>query len=189
MATPHSTSNYIPAGKGILYIAEWSGTTPPTDPTDYVEIGNCPSLEIEPAVEKRPHYSSREGMRMKDLNPIVQAEYSVNFECDEIAAENLARFFMGTYNSTTGKVTAMTSIEKEFALKFVSNNPAGPEQIFNMWRVSIAPNGPLQLIGDDYLVMSFAGEGLSDSTNHADSPYFDIKYITTTSTSTTTTTA
>lgn len=187
MTAPHSTDLYIPAGKGILYIAEWTGTTPPTDPDDYTDVGNCISLEIEPTNERLPHYSSREQYRLKDKNPIISSEYSVNFELDEFAAVNLNKFFLGSLNTTTSVIAALQGSNIEFALKFISNNPSGPNTEFRMWKVTLSPAGPLQLISDgDYLTMSFAGEGLADTANHASSPYFDIKYVTTTTTTTTT---
>jgi len=185
---PHSTSLYVPSGKGKLYIATWSGTTPPTWPGGYTDIGNCPSLEIEPLLERRPHYSSREGMKTKDLNPIVQTEYAVNFDLDEMAASNLAVFFSGNLDAATRIIPALTQSDKEYALKFVSNNPIGPNQEWLLWRVTLSPSGPMQLIGDEYLVMSFAGEGLSDTANNPTSPYFNIRSITTTTTSTTSST-
>lgn len=205
MTTPHSTDLYVPAGRGVIYIGEWNGTTPPvypgTVPSNYPtasdiaadlgefeDIGNAPSLEIEPVVENRPHYSSRAGLKVKDLNPVVGLEYNINFEVDEIAAANLKRFLMGAFTQATGLLNALTNANKEYAIIFVSDNPIGPDQVQYFRRVSIKPNGPLQLIGDDYLVMSFAGEGLADTANFAASPYFDIKYISTTTTSTTTTT-
>jgi len=187
MTEPHSTDLYIPAGKGILYIAEWSGITPPSAGA-YTDIGNCPSLEVEPKQERKPHYSSRTGLKMKDLNPVVQTEYAINFDLDEFAAVNLNRFFAGTYSSATGIIAALTNSDKEYALKFVSDNPIGPNQTYSFWRVTLMPSGSLQLIGDDYMAMSFSGEGLADIANHASTPYFDIKTVTTTTTSTTTTT-
>lgn len=187
MTEPHSTSLYAPAGRGILYIAEWSGTNPPSE-GDFVQVGNCPSMEVEPTQERRPHYSSQSGLRTRDLNPVVQTEYNINFEVDEIAASNLARFFMGSLDMATRTVAALQNADKEYALKFVSDNPIGPNQTYYFHRVTLGPNGPLQLIGDEYLVMSFAGEGLADSANNPASPYFDVKYATTTTTSTTTTT-
>jgi hypothetical protein len=188
MTEPHSTSLYSPAGRGILYIAEWSATTPPTDPDDYVQIGNCPSMEVEPTMERRPHYSSQSGLRTRDLNPVVQTEYTLNFECDEIAASNLQRFFMGTLDAASRTIAGLQRADQEYALKFISDNPIGPNQEYRFWRVTIGPSGPMQLIGDEYQQLSFTGEGLADSANHVSSPYFDIKYITTTTTSTTTTT-
>lgn len=190
MTEPHAVSLYTPSGKGILYIAEWSGTTPPVDPGDYVDIGNCPSFESEPTQERLPHYSSREQYRLKDLNPIIAQDYTVTFDLDELAAANLNRYLSGVWNASTGVINAMQAPNTEFALKFISDNPAGPNQTWKFWRMTLAPNGPLQLISDgDYLVMSFTGEGLADTANHASSPYFDVKIVTTTTTTTTTTTS
>jgi hypothetical protein len=205
MTIPHSTDLYAPAGRGILYIAKWNGTVPPIYPGavatyypnaadiaaglgDFEDIGNAPTLEVEPTVEKRPHYSSRAGLKTKDLNPIVSLEYSINFDVDELAAGNMKRFLMGTYTAASGMINALTDANAEYAIIFVSDNPLGPNYIKYFRRVTLGPNGPLQLIGDDYLVMSFAGEGLSDVATFPASPYFDVKMITTTTTSTTTTT-
>ena len=184
---PHSTSLYSPAGRGILYIAPWSVTTPPSEGA-YVDVGNCPSFEVEPTRETRPHYSSRSGLRTRDLNPVVQTEYNITFDLDEMSASNIARFFMGTLNQSTRIVAALQNSDAEYALKFVADNPIGPNQTWYFHRVTLGPNGPLQLIGDEYLVMSYAGEGLSDVDNNPTSPYINIKNHTTTTTSTTTTT-
>jgi len=186
MTEPHSTTLYVPAGRGVLYIADWSGTTPPTDPTDYYEMGNCPSFEAEPVIERRPHYSSQSGLRVKDLNPVVQTDYNLTFEVDEIAAKNLAKFFLGTLNETTKRISGLQSADAEYAIKIVSANPIGPDTIFRFWRCTITPNGPLQLIGDEYLSMSFSGEGLADTANNPSNPYFEITYVTTTTTTSTT---
>jgi hypothetical protein len=134
---PHSTSLYAPAGRGILYIAEWSGTTPPTDPTDYVDVGNCPSFEVEPTLERRPHYSSRSGLRTRDLNPVVQTEYNINFELDEMAASNLQKFFMGSLTEATRTIAGLQQSDKEYALKLITDNPIGPNQIWYFWRCTL----------------------------------------------------
>lgn len=180
MPAPHSTDNYA-IGKGILYIGEWSGTTPPTDPAGFSDMGNCSSIEVEPTVERLPHYSSRTGFRTKDKNPIIQSEYVVNFDLDEIAAVNVNRFLMGTL-SGTNVVQALQAANAEFALKFVSDNPLGPNQTWKFHRVTLAPNGALALIGEEWMVMSFTAEGLSDTANNSASPYFTVTFVTTTTT-------
>lgn len=185
MATPHNVQNYA-IGKGILYIGEWSGNTPPTDPSGYTDVGNATSIEVEPTLERLPHYSSRSGFRQKDKNPVIQTEYAVRFDLDEPAAVNLNKFLMGTKAGNV--VKALTQTDKEYALKFISDNPIGPNQIWRFWKMTLSPNGPFQLIGEEYMVMSFAGDGLSDSANNADSPYITVTYVTTTTTTTTTTT-
>jgi len=178
MPAPHSTDNYA-IGKGILYVGEWDGTTPPTDPGDFSEIGNCPSIEIEPSVEKLAHYSSRSQFRLKDKNPIIEYNYTLNFETDEMAAANLNRYLQGTM-SGTNVVQALQAADAEYALKFVSDNPLGPNQTWKFHRVTLSPNGALQLIGEEWLTMSFTAEGLADVANNASSPYMTVTYVTTT---------
>jgi hypothetical protein len=184
MTAPHSTDNYT-IGKAVVYVGEWNGTTPPTDPAGYSDMGNCSSAEIEPSVERQPHYSSRSGFRVKDKNPVIESNYTVNLVLDEIAAVNLKKFLLGSVTGRT--VHILTQPNKEFALKIVEDNPTGPNKTWKFWRGTLAPNGPMQLIGDDYVTMSYTFEGLSDVAHHASSPYGDAVYETTTSTSTTTT--
>lgn len=195
MTIPHNTGLYVPTGRGILYVGEWVGTTPPTYPTDiaagalgdFVDIGNAPSFDIEPATEKRPHYSSREGVNLKDLNPITMLDYNLNFTLDEIAASNLNMFLLGTLDQATRTIAGMQGADKEYAIIFISNNPLGPQSEAYFRRTKISPNGPFQLIGNEYLTMTYMAEGLADTANHPTSPYFDYKMKTTTTTSTTTT--
>lgn len=182
MAQPHSTQNYVPGGKGILSIAEWSGGAIGA----YFDMGNVTSLEVEPTQERLPHYSSRAGFRTKDKDPIIEKSYTVNFVADEICAENMNRFLMGTL-SGQNTVYGLQGSDKEYALKFVSDNPAGPNSTWNFWKCSIAPNGPMQLIGEEYQTMSYSASGLADSVNHATSPYFTVVTAEHTSTTTTTT--
>lgn len=182
MPTPASIENYS-IGKGILSIGDWSGTTPPTDPSGYNDVGNCPSFEVEPTLERLPHYSSRAGLRQKDKNPVIQSEYTCTFDLDEMAAVNLNRYLLG---SISGNVILMLqNTEKEFALKFVSDNPIGPNEIWRLWKCTLQPNGALQLIGEEWMIMSFTAEGLADVANNPTSPYATITYATTTTTTTT----
>lgn len=170
MANPHNTDLYT-IGKGVLQIAEWSGGAPGT----YQDVGNCPRFEFEPTVERLAHYSSRSGFRTKDKNPIIQTEYTVAFDLDEIAATNFARFTMGTL--TEGfEVLGLQATDKEYALRFTSDNPTGPDAVYDFWRVTLTPGGPVQLIGEEWMIMSFNGEGLADTVNNPTSPYFTINY-------------
>jgi len=179
MPNPPSTDNYT-IGKGILYIAEWGSTGPGA----YEDMGNVTACEVEPTLERLPHYSSRSGFRTKDKNPIIQTEYMVNFTADEICAANINRFVLGTM--TSGQIKGMQGANKEFALKFVADNPIGQNKTWNFWKATLGPAGPLALIGEEWMAMEFTAEGLADTVNHSDSPYFDVTWTTTTTTTTTT---
>jgi hypothetical protein len=178
---PHNVENYT-IGKGILYIGTWVGVTPPVSVTQ--DLGNAPSAEIEPAVERLPHMSSRSGYKTKDKNPIIESTYMVNFELDEMAAKNMALYLMGTI-SGNNEIKGLQAANTEYALSFVEDNPAGPNKTHLFHRGTLSPNGPLQLIGDEWLTMSFQFEGLSDVANNPTTPYFTTTYATTTTTTTT----
>lgn len=180
MPAPPSVYNYS-IGKGKLYIATFSGGAPGS----YVAIGNCPSVEYEPNLERLPHYSSMANLREKDRNPVIQVEYSVRFSCDEIAAGNLAKFLQGTQSGAT--IRGLMNTDVEYALKFIAANPIGPRYRWDFWKGTMQPNGPMQLIGEEWMAMDFLFEGISDRVNRpATSPYFDVTRITTTTSTTTT---
>ena len=180
MPAPHSTQNYT-IGKGILTIAEWSGGAIGT----YYDVGNCTSLEVEPAVEKLHHYSQRSGFRTKDKTSIIEANYTVNFVLDEPAATNLNKLLLAT---TSGlKVQALQGVNTEYALKFTADNPTGPNHVWDFWKCYLSPNGAFQLIGDEWQTLSFTAEGLADTAGHASSPYFTISTAAGETTTTTTT--
>jgi len=81
---------------------------------------------------------------------------------------------------------ANTALENEYAVKFVSDNAAGPEEKWEFWRVKLSPGGAFGLISEEWATMEFTGEGLADTANHPTSPYFTVTFNTTTTTTTTT---
>ncbi len=180
MANPPSTNNLI-IGKGNLYIAVRSGGAIQA----YEHMGNCASIEIENAVEKLPHYSSMAGLRQKDKNPVIQTDYMLNITAEEIAAENLRRFCLG--GGSGNDIYAMQNAQQEYAMRYISNNPIGPNQTWDFWRGTLTPNGAMALIGEEWMNMPIMFEGLADTALHASSPYYTIKSIENTSTTTTTT--
>lgn len=182
MPQPSSTNN-LAIGKGIVSIAEWSGGSIGS----YYDMGNVNSLEIEPTIERLPHYSSRSGFRTKDKNPIIQTEYVLTIVAEEVAAVNLNRFLIGTL-SGANTILGLQGTNKEYAVRFVSDNPIGPNQTWDFWKLTLSPNGPMQLIGEEWMSMSFTGEGLADTGGHPTSPYFTVVSQEATSTTTTTTT-
>lgn len=180
MPIPPNDENYT-VGKGILSIGAWVGSTPPTI---FVDVGNAINIEVEHALERLPHYSSRAEFKRKDKNPVIQTDYSVTFSLDEMAVDNLKMFLGAT--EETGTLHALQASDTEYALQFVSDNPLGPNRTWTFWKASLTPSGPLSLIGDTYMQMDYMAEGLADVANHPASSYYDVTYTTTTTTSSTT---
>lgn len=163
----HSTDNYT-IGKGILYVATYTNGVVGT----YEDVGNAPSIEVEPTIERLPHYSSRTGYRTKDKNPIIQTDYTLRFDLDEPGAANLTRFLMATRSGVN--ILGLQATDAEFAFKFVTDNPAGPNATWHFHRVTIKPAGPMALISEEWATMSFECEGLSDTVGNPTSPYITV---------------
>lgn len=171
-------------GKGILEIAEWSGGAPGV----YADVGNCPAFNVQVTEEKLAHYSSRTNVRLKDKEVVLESGYTAEFDLDEVSVLNLKMFLKATTES--GHILhANQALDREYALRFTSDNAAGRNERWNLWRLTLSPRGAFNLISDDWSMLEFTGEGLADSVNHSTSPYFDVTFITTTSTTTTTTTS
>lgn len=177
--TPTDTSLYT-LGKGIVSIEIWNGSTPPSDP--YVDVGNTPSFEVEVTEELLDHFSSRSGARTKDKTVVLETGYTLNFELDEIALINLQIYLKATL-SGTHVLLANTVLDAEYAIKFVADNAAGPNETWVFWRCKLSPNGAFSLIGDEWAALSFTAEGLSDTANNPTSPYFTVTYSSSSSSS------
>ena len=179
--TNPSTELYT-LGRGVLYVAEWSGGTP----GEYEDVGCAQECNVEVSLEELPHYSPRSKKRVKDKVTVLETGYKVNFSLDEKSEKNLARFLMGTLDGHT--VHALTATGKEYALKFKGDNQEGPNDTWEFWKCKIKPNGAVGLIGEEWMTLPHVAEGLADVANHPESPFFDVTGTTTTSTTTTTTT-
>jgi hypothetical protein len=130
--------------------------------------------------EKLDHYSSRSGTRVKDKSVTLETGYTLNFDLDEFAVSNLAMFLRGSISGNV--ISANVDLDKEYEVEFVSDNPAGPNETSLFHRVKLAPGAALNLISDEWGLMSFTGEGLADVAQNPTSPYFTVTFATTTTT-------
>ena len=184
MPIANSSPALYQLGKGIISIGEWVGLVPPPVLAD---VGNAPEFEVEVTEEKIEHKSSRTGVGAVDKEVIIETGYTVNFILDEVSVSNLARFVKGTVVGSN-VINANTALGKEFAMEFVSDNPAGEQSTWRFHKMTLSPNGAFALIGEDFSQLGFTGTGLSDDANNPSSPFFKITVATTTTTTTTTTT-
>ena len=176
-----ATSNYT-LGKGVLSVATYGSAV-------FTDLGNCPSMEVEPTEETLDHFSSRSGTRNKDKLATLEKGYTLNFTLDELSVENLALFFKATHTGNAEIQGLMGANDQEHILKFVSENATGPDYTWIFHRIRVGSAGPMGLISEEWAELALTAEGLLDSTNPA-SPWFTITAdaTTTTSSSSTTTT-
>lgn len=170
-------------GRGKVYVGEWSaGVFPAT----YEEMGNAPEVSLELTEETLEHYNSQAGLRTKDKSVTLETGYNLKITTDELSSANLARFVKGTITAATVTdnlfITGNDVLDQEFAIKFVADNPAGPNYTYYFWRVKLKPSGEIAMISDEWAQMAYEGEGLKvDAADVAtwgtdpDTAYFKIE--------------
>jgi hypothetical protein len=85
------TKNYL-LGRGRVYFDRFdSGGLS----TGWLDLGNCPDFSVNVSKDTLPHYSSRSGIRTKDLEALRELASSFQFSCEEFSKENLALAVMG----------------------------------------------------------------------------------------------
>lgn len=177
MASP---DNYM-IGKGIVSIAKWTNGVVGA----YNDVGNCPKFEIEPTEKSLEHFASRSAVREQDAEIVIESGYNVSFTLDEIAVENLRMFLKATLSGTR-ILYANQNMNQYYAIKFVSDNPTGKNATWEFFKLKVTPQGAFSLISEEFTVLSFSGKGMSDRTNHEESPFFTTTFASTTTTTTTT---
>jgi hypothetical protein len=178
------STELLSLGKGIVSVAEWAEGAPGT----YRDVGEAPAFDVNIAIENLPYKSSRGGSKRTVKETVMERGYTVNFDLSEIGLKNLEMFLMGTKSGNTIHALTDAGVTREYALKFKSDNPEGPQGTWEFWKCKIKPNGATSLISDEWMKLPHVAQGLADTALHPDSPYFDARYTTTTTTSTTTTT-
>lgn len=84
--SPLTSQYYI--GKGVVSIQMEGEST-------FRDVGNVPTFEFTPDITTLPHYSSRYGVRAKDLEVITEKNASLNIVLDEFTYENLMLVLLG----------------------------------------------------------------------------------------------
>ena len=185
LPTSPSTTLYT-VGRGILYIGEWSGSTPPISLTD---IGAVSGLTVKVLETKQNKYKFRSGVKVKDGIVVMIFDYSLSFVADEKSIFNLKAFLKASLHGTNVLYAGM-SLTKEYQIRFRADNLVGYNEVWEFHRVSLSPGNDANLIADDFSKLVFIGEGIPDYTYHSEDPFFDvIEGSTTTTTSTISTTS
>lgn len=96
MSDINSDMNYT-VGRGRLFLDIFKPGTNQGMGERY--LGNTPSFGPSNETEMLDHYSSEEGIRLKDASVMLQVDQNGSFTCDHISPENLALFFLGVSGS------------------------------------------------------------------------------------------
>ena len=161
MAFTHAADD-ITLGRGELYFFPFlAGTTTPSKDGRY--FGNTPGFNLSASVEKLAHFSADRGLKVKDRNVTLSVDYTGTMECDNINADNLALFFMGSKDTfIQGTLTGRTetfaadtlSTGAYIQLGVTEGNPQGHR---NVTVTGVTLDGDPVVEGTDYEVDAAAG--------------------------------
>jgi hypothetical protein len=142
-------------GKGIVYF-KLDGESA------YRDLGNVAEFEFTPTIETLPHYSSRTGVKTKDLTVIIQKSGTVRIVMEEWIMENLRMAFLG------GTIAENASSLDEFeifavnaisgALRFVGANEQGDKFQMDLNKVDFVPGSSINMISEEFAQLELTGE-------------------------------
>ena len=102
--------NEYTIGRGKSYFDKFLPNT--NRKTGEMYFGNGPEFTITTDTENLDHYASDYGLRVKDASVLLEAGMTGTFTCDNIAAENLALWFLGDLVNLT--LTDQTGAKEVF---------------------------------------------------------------------------
>jgi hypothetical protein len=148
--SPNVNNYYI--GRGSVFWTPVNGSER--------DMGNAPSFQFKPAIKNLDHFSSRKGIKLKDLSIVIEANATVIVELEEWTPDNIALALMGDGTEIFNQAAIFGS------LRFVGANDIGPTVTLVLPHVSFAPSGTLDVIAskDAFGVIQLTGDVLADPT-------------------------
>lgn len=131
---------------------------------DYFDLGNCTSFVVTPEIENLEHFSSREGVKKKDLVVVLESGGTVKITMEEFTPHNLALMLMGNYDEGAvggPEVEIFSASEIVGALRCVGTNEVGPKITIDLYNVSFTPDGDLEMISDEWNNMEVTADVLA----------------------------
>jgi hypothetical protein len=133
--------NYV-VGRGIGYVK----LVPPSLSPDanYVDVGNITEFTFALKPTRLEHYSSRVGVRKKDLVVVVEVAATLTMILEEFTARNLGLAVLG--NTTSSPITILSEPLIYAAFKFVSTNIVGPQWTYEFPLCLFTPTKAISLL-------------------------------------------
>jgi len=93
----HNTEDYL-IGRGKVFFATLDANG---YPQAWRDVGNVPEINLTVESEIYDHFSSREGLRERDLRIVLQQDLDMSFVLEDINMNNLSVFFSGSTEEYT----------------------------------------------------------------------------------------
>jgi hypothetical protein len=149
-----STDNYY-IGKGVVTVKPYATAT---TLGAAVDLGNVPTFEVTPNIEKLDHFSSRLGTKTKDRSVVITRAMTVRIVMEEWTADNLGLAMLGTV--TTNVVEIFEENEIQRCVEFAGANDVGATLDIILYNVNFQPGSSLSPISDEWGSIEITGEAL-----------------------------
>lgn len=134
-------------------------------------VGNVVSAEITPDVTYVEHYISDCGKKKKDKTTAQLVNISIPITFDEMNYNNLKRFFLASYLSST-KMGVMEEPLTEGSAQFVFKTNVGIDMTYFIPKCTLRPDGALTTSMEDWWSGPLVLDVLYYNTSHwASKPY------------------
>lgn len=157
LLSPNIGNYYI--GKGILSIKLLGEST-------YTDCGNAPQFEFQAKVTSLDHFSSRQGVRVKDFVAVVEIAGMLSMQLEELTARNMGFALLGLPTGgpspTPDSIEIFSSPVIYGSVKFVGTNIIGPVYTVTFPLVKLSPSKALSLIGNTWGTVDLEGDVLFD---------------------------
>lgn len=148
-----SVNNYF-IGKGIAYFKKDGESV-------FRDLGNVPEIEFTPNIEKLEHFSSRSGIRSKDLTVVLSKAGTLRVVLEEFTAENFALALLGeTAVNASGRTYIDVFSESQISgvFKLTGTNEVGRNFELILNKVDFIPGSSVNFIGDDWGRLEISGD-------------------------------
>ena len=146
-------------GKGVLYLAPFKPGTQIA--TEFRDIGNASEFTVTIETEKLDHFSSRGGLREKDMTVNLEVTRTLNVVTDSINADNLALFMM----SDTG-VETITTVGST-----ITDEPFNDIKVGRSYQLGVTESNPVGVAGINPTGFVVKNDAVSPTTYAAGTDY------------------
>ncbi|MBF0607692.1 MAG: hypothetical protein HQL61_09115 [Magnetococcales bacterium] len=88
----------------------------PIDTDGWRDLGNAPDFSVATKTDKIDHFSSRQGLSVKDKQIVLKQEATGKFKLEELSVDNLLMFIMGAKATMTSQVSGTLTASNVTAL-------------------------------------------------------------------------
>jgi len=117
--------------------------------TSFTDMGNVTKFTFQANPTKLDHYSSRIGVRKKDLTVVTQLDAKLEMTLEEVTVRNISAYCLANpLESGSDSLNIMSEPLYYCALNFIATNVVGPQWNAHFPLVLLTPTNAFSLISE-----------------------------------------